>query len=72
MEYVKLGNIALIPYSPLAPGRLARPWSKRTERSDSDKIAKRKYGSTEEADRKVVERVAKLAEKKKCRWSRYL
>ena len=57
-------NIALTPYSPLASGRLARPWSKRTERSESDKIAKRKYGSTEEADRKVVERVAELADKK--------
>jgi len=57
-------NIALTPYSPLASGRLARPWSKSTERSESDKIAKRKYGSTEEADRKVVERVAELADKK--------
>ena len=57
-------NIALTPYSPLASGRLARPWSESTERSESDKIAKRKYGSTEEADRKVVERVAELADKK--------
>jgi aryl-alcohol dehydrogenase-like predicted oxidoreductase len=57
-------NIALTPYSPLASGRLARPWSKSTERSESDKIAKKKYGSTEEADRKVVERVAELADKK--------
>jgi len=57
-------NIALTPYSPLASGRLARPWSKSTERSESDKIAKRKYGSTETADKKVVERVAELAENK--------
>lgn len=57
-------NIALTPYSPLASGRLARPWSESTERSESDKIAKRKYGSTEVADRKVVERVAELADKK--------
>lgn len=57
-------NIALTPYSPLASGRLARPWSESTERFESDKIAKRKYGSTEEADRKVVERVAELADKK--------
>lgn len=57
-------NIALTPYSPLASGRLARPWSESTERSESDKIAKRKYGSTETADKKVVERVAELAENK--------
>lgn len=64
VPFCKEENIALTPYSPLASGRLARPWSKSTERSESDKIAKRKYGSTEEADRKVVERVAELADKK--------
>ena len=57
-------NIALTPYSPLASGRLARPWSESTERSESDKIAKRKYGSTGTADKKVVERVAELAANK--------
>jgi len=64
VPFCKEEKIALTPYSPLASGRLARPWSESTERSQSDKIAKRKYGSTEKVDQKVVERVAELAKDK--------
>jgi len=64
VPFCKEENIALTPYSPLASGRLARPWSESTERSRSDEIAKRKYGAMEEADQKVVERVAELAKDK--------
>jgi len=58
-------NIALTPYSPLASGRLARPWSASTERYETDKIAKSKYGSTEDADRQIVERVSQIAKERK-------
>lgn len=55
-------GIGVIPYSPLASGRLTRDWSsEQTARSESDAIAKSKYDSTAEADRVVVERVAAIA-----------
>ncbi|SFC67759.1 Predicted oxidoreductase [Alkalibacterium subtropicum] len=57
-------KIALTPYSPLASGRLARDWSVETERSKTDKIQEMKYGSTEEQDKSIADRVGELAEKK--------
>ena len=56
-------KIAVTPYSPLASGRLARPWSETTARLESDAIARQKYDATAEADKMVVERVAEIAEK---------
>ena len=57
-------KIGVIPYSPLASGRLTRDWSSETTlRSETDRIAKGKYGSTYETDQHVVARVAELAEK---------
>jgi 1-deoxyxylulose-5-phosphate synthase len=57
-------KIGVIPYSPLAAGRLTRDWSsERTLRSETDQIAKSKYDASAETDRLVVERVAEIAEK---------
>lgn len=57
-------GIGVIPYSPLASGRLTRDWSaESTLRSETDQIAKGKYDATADTDRLVVERVAELAEK---------
>ncbi|MCM3213551.1 aldo/keto reductase [Niallia taxi] len=56
-------KIGVIPYSPLASGILTRDWSEDTLRSETDATQKSKYGSTEQHDRLVVERVAELAEK---------
>jgi 1-deoxyxylulose-5-phosphate synthase len=57
-------KIGVIPYSPLASGRLTRDWSSEsTLRSETDQIAKSKYDATAETDRQVVERVAELADK---------
>ena len=54
----------VIPYSPLASGRLTRDWaSERKLRSESDHTAKGKYDATAETDRQVVARVAEIAEK---------
>jgi len=54
----------VIPYSPLASGRLTRDWSSEsTLRSETDQTAKGKYDATAETDRQVVERVAELADK---------
>lgn len=57
-------GVSLTPYSPLAAGRLARlEWQASTKRSEFDKTAKMKYDSTQEADYRIVERVAELAAK---------
>jgi aryl-alcohol dehydrogenase-like predicted oxidoreductase len=57
-------KIGVIPYSPLASGRLSRDWSSEsTLRSETDQIAKSKYDATAETDREVVERVAVVAQK---------
>src|SRR5215208_680133 len=57
-------KIGVIPYSPLASGRLTRDWSsEQTLRSETDQIAKSKYDSTADTDRQVVERVAEIADK---------
>jgi aryl-alcohol dehydrogenase-like predicted oxidoreductase len=56
-------KIGVIPYSPLASGRLIRDWSETTVRSETDQIQKSKYDATADVDRLVVERVAAIAEK---------
>lgn len=57
-------KIGVIPYSPLAAGRLTRDWAPDSSlRAQTDQIAISKYGSTDETDRCVVERVAELAVK---------
>lgn len=56
-------GVALVPYSPLAAGRLTRDWSSDSKRFKEDKIAKKKYDDTEETDKIIVERVKEVAEK---------
>lgn len=57
-------KVGVIPYSPLASGRLTRDWSSEsTLRSETDQIAKTKYDASADTDRQVVERVAELAGK---------
>jgi aryl-alcohol dehydrogenase-like predicted oxidoreductase len=56
-------GVGVIPYSPLASGRLTRDWdTEKTARSETDQIAKGKYDAMAEADRPIVRRVAELAE----------
>jgi aryl-alcohol dehydrogenase-like predicted oxidoreductase len=55
-------GIGVIPWSPLARGKLTRPWDDSTARAQTDEFGKTLYQSTEESDRKVVDRVAALAE----------
>ncbi|WP_438347510.1 aldo/keto reductase [Paenibacillus sp. FA6] len=57
-------KIGVIPYSPLASGRLTRDWAEITHRSETDHIQKSKYDATANADRLVVDRVAALAEQR--------
>jgi 1-deoxyxylulose-5-phosphate synthase len=55
-------GLGLIPWSPLARGMLARKRQADTVRSRTDDFAKRLYGSTAEADDRVIARVQALAE----------
>lgn len=54
-------GIGVIPWSPLARGRLTRDWDDKTARSETDEFGKRLYEQTASADKKVVEAVAALA-----------
>lgn len=63
IDYCKETGVALVPYAPLAAGRLARAWDADTKRAEGDQSAKKKYDKTKESDRKIVEEVGKVAEK---------
>ncbi len=54
-------GVGLIPWSPIARGRLARPWGAVTERAGSDAYMRVLYDRSEAADRKVVDAVAEVA-----------
>jgi aryl-alcohol dehydrogenase-like predicted oxidoreductase len=57
-------KIGVIPYSPLAAGRLTRDQgATSTVRAETDHIAKMKYDATADTDKTIIERVAELAEK---------
>ncbi len=51
-------GIGVIPWSPLARGRLTRDWDTATARSDTDEFGKLLYV---DSDRTVVERVGEVA-----------
>jgi aryl-alcohol dehydrogenase-like predicted oxidoreductase len=59
-------GIGVIPWSPLARGRLTRDWDERSARSATDEFGKTLYAKSADADRKVVERVAEIAAKTGC------
>ena len=55
-------GIAVLPWSPLARGRLTRDWDESSSRADSDAFGKTLYlERTANADRQVVEAVASVA-----------
>ena len=58
-------GVGVIPWSPLARGRLARAWkTETTHRSETDAFGKTLYSRTEDADRMVVERLSEVAERR--------
>lgn len=59
-------GIAVTPWSPLARGRLARPWSEQpqTERAKTDGFAGRLYSKTVDIDKPVIDRVNEVAGKR--------
>jgi aryl-alcohol dehydrogenase-like predicted oxidoreductase len=57
----KAEGIGVIPWSPLARGRLTRDWDETTARTETDEFGKTLYSKTAGADRQVVEAVAEVA-----------
>jgi aryl-alcohol dehydrogenase-like predicted oxidoreductase len=58
-------GIGVLPWSPLARGRLARPWQGgTTKRFETDQFGKSMYSRTEDDDHKVVDRLGEIAEKR--------
>jgi 1-deoxyxylulose-5-phosphate synthase len=55
-------GIAVLPWSPLARGRLARPWTAETPRTKTDTYASSLFAATEESDRKVADQAAAIAQ----------
>jgi len=51
-------GVGVIPWSPLARGRLARPWGEQTPRIGSDAFGAGLFARTEENDRRVAEALA--------------
>lgn len=63
-------KVTLMPYSPLAGGRLCRTtWSADSLRSKTDMVSRAKYDTTEEQDMAVVQKVHEIAEKHNCTMS---
>lgn len=54
-------GIAVIPWSPMARGRLTRAWDQTSARIETDEFGRGLYQHTETADRTVVEQVARIA-----------
>ncbi|MCY0902942.1 MAG: aldo/keto reductase [Firmicutes bacterium] len=54
-------GVGVIPWSPLARGRLTRDWDAASARSETDEFGKSLYAATAEADKLVVDRVTEVA-----------
>ena len=57
----KAEGIGVIPWSPLARGRLTRDWDAQSARAETDEFGRGLYAKTAEADRKVVEALTAVA-----------
>ena len=57
-------GVGVIPWSPLARGRLARPWETEptTSRAETDQFGKTLYNRMEDTDKRVIEAVGTIAQ----------
>jgi aryl-alcohol dehydrogenase-like predicted oxidoreductase len=55
-------GVAVIPWSPLARGRLTRPWGETTARLVSDQVGRNLYNENDENDAQIAERLGAIAE----------
>ena len=61
MPLCEAEGVGVVPWSPLARGRLTRDWSETTNRLETDEFGKTLYVATEDADRRIIARVAEVA-----------
>jgi aryl-alcohol dehydrogenase-like predicted oxidoreductase len=54
-------GIGVIPWSPQARGKLSRDWDYTSMRTETDEAMTRLFAKTQEADKKVVDRLAEVA-----------
>jgi len=54
-------GVGVIPWSPLARGKLTRPWDEATPRAQTDEYGRGLYAGTVDADRRIVDAVAAVA-----------
>ena len=54
-------GVGVIPWSPLARGRLARPWGQATPRIETDAFGKTLFAHTEDNDREIAAALAQVA-----------
>ena len=61
MPLCEAEGVGVVPWSPLARGRLTRDWSETTNRLETDEFGKTLYAATEDADRRIIASVAEVA-----------
>lgn len=54
-------GVGVLPWSPLARGRLTRDWEEGSARQETDQVGKVLYADMQAADRAIAERVAAIA-----------
>lgn len=54
-------GIGVIPWSPLARGKLTRDWSEGSRREETDEVLQSLYKRTEESDKAIVDAVGEIA-----------
>jgi 1-deoxyxylulose-5-phosphate synthase len=54
-------GIGVLPWSPLARGRLTRDWRETSAREETDEVGKKLYAAAVDADRAVIDAVAAVA-----------
>jgi aryl-alcohol dehydrogenase-like predicted oxidoreductase len=54
-------GIAVIPWSPLARGRLTRDWNETSKRQDTDEFGSGLYAASADVDKRIVDAVAHIA-----------
>ena len=55
-------GVGVLPWSPLARGKLTRDWDASSSRSETDEFGKTLYLQSEDSDRRVADAVASVAE----------
>lgn len=67
VPFCEAEGIGIIPWSPIARGLLARPWTEQSDRSKADVKAKKWFQGTQ--NEQIVTRIEEVAKRKGCKMS---